>query len=212
LRATPLRRGEETKRSMLELGLRLLNEFRPHGSQWRAGKSACLGKQHVRSERVTEDGEWIEDRVYCRARRAGGMSARMRKSPRTLWRYLAAYHAGGLFDSEQPPVNARDAERPRKGDFAYTQIWWQGALPPTVLHALRSFHGGPSLHSGRRTSPTASGGMVPLGRAAAPVERDTGPPHDPAAYEHRMGWHDHGPELADAARSVVQRLRPCAAE
>ena len=101
-----------------------------HGSQWRVvAPAAFVGHEHEQAEIVDENGEFKTKRVYVPKRRAGGMAAREKRSPRTLHRYRRVLRGGtggeAIMRSQQPPSSADDAVKPRdEGScWAYAQHW-----------------------------------------------------------------------------------------
>ena len=147
---------EHLRRQVTGHFLRLWSLAARHGSQWRVvAPAAFVGHEHEIAEFVDEYGEYLTKRVYVPKRRAGGMAAREKRSPRTLHRYRRVLRGGSggaaIMRSVQPPQAAEDATRPRdEGScWAYAQHWlllrpspemirrWtgQGETPPVPARA-----------------------------------------------------------------------------
>lgn len=190
------------RRRVLEHFLRTFNGARLHGSQWRVVDYAgYVGRQHDAVpkhpvERVDpHTGEYSYERPkgypnkgpkgrsdtnkrYCPTERAGGLAALSDRSPRTLNEYRRKLRAVGVWASKQPPVEARDAVRPRRSDgtWAYGQHWLR--LPPTpeMLSRWRGRTASPPLHDVRHAPQRPYSAAQPpraatLGRLAALAER-----------------------------------------
>lgn len=121
---------EHLRRQVTGHFLRMWSLAARHGSQWRViAPQAFVGHEHEIQEIVDEFGEFLVKRVYVPKRRAGGMAAREKRSPRTLHRYRRVLRGGGggeaIMRSEQPPQTAEDAIRPRTEGacWCYAQHW-----------------------------------------------------------------------------------------
>lgn len=121
-------------------------------------------------------------RPYCASNRAnrfraGGLSARVRRNPRTLCRYGRLWKRAGVLGGQQPPHGAEDAVSPRRGDWAYAQWWPALELPPETLRRLREAWGElkprkvPPPSSAPTAAPRAAPSSATPPKAAAPPER-----------------------------------------
>lgn len=157
------------RRRVLEHFLRTFEGAERHGSQWRViGAAGFVGRDHERVprapvERVDPDtGEYSyqrprgypsdPERRHCPSESAGGIAAHSGRSPHTLRRYRAEMRRGQLIGSEQPPYDAPDAVRPRRGDgrWAYAQLWLRMPPTPEMIRRWRGRTAAPLRELARR--------------------------------------------------------------
>ena len=219
LRTERVRRAEQTGVKMLEWLVRMLGELRRRGTQIRATGSIVFQGHHYEPTRkpprplsfaeeamLEHDGLPVPPaarakRRYCNMVRAGGIAARVRRSPRTLYRYARVWEQAGILDSEQPDHKATDAVRPRAGDWAYKQWWTPRALPRHTLRRLRESWG--EAIGARRRKLTTETALVPS-VARAPHPHSHAPRSEPVS----AGPPDDTPaERAALAAEVLASLR-----
>lgn len=117
----------------------LLKVWERTGLKSRRACSSALFRGHT--HRITDDGE----RVYVPSNEgnqwaAGGLSAQLHRSPRTLDRFVAVLEALGVWDVWQPP--AWDVTRDMRGpEFAYAVYSWRVDMPEAIARQLVAWWG-----------------------------------------------------------------------
>lgn len=109
------------------------------GLKSRRACSSALFRGHT--HRIDEDGQ----RVYVPSNpenrwAAGGLSAQLHRSPRTLDRYVAVLEALGVWDVWQPP--AADVTKDMRGaTYAYAIYSWRVEMPEAIARQLVAWWG-----------------------------------------------------------------------
>lgn len=128
--------GEACVRIACAHALKALERTSPEN---RRACSSALFRGHT--HRINDDGE----REYVPSNAgnnwaAGGLSAKFKRSPRTLDRHCQVLELAGLADVWQPP--AADLPKSMKGaDYAYAVYEWRTALPRTLVELLIAWWG-----------------------------------------------------------------------
>jgi len=149
--------------------------------------SSALFRGHT--HRINDDGE----REYVQSNAgngwaAGGLSSKLKRSPRTLDRHCQVLELAGIADVWQPP--GADVPKSMRGaDYAYAVYEWRSALPRNVVELLIAWWGSAeqrqlSAQRAKRAEQDAA-----RGRAAPPPVRTT-------------------PGSAAAAAAFLARLEP----
>lgn len=96
--------------------------------------SSALFRGHT--HRINDDGE----REYVPSKSAGGLAAKLQRSPRTLDRHCQVLELAGIADVWQPP--AADLPKSMRGaDYAYAVYEWRSELPRNVAELLIAWWG-----------------------------------------------------------------------
>lgn len=129
------------RRKAVELLLRTLEGLRRHGSTWRVTDHAgFVGHAHVWGHPIDADGV-VDTATWKRighlaAVHAGGLAARMHRSPRTLHEYRRRMRAGRILRSQRTHRRMSDATLPKAvlpfpdAEWGYAQTWL--AFPPSA--------------------------------------------------------------------------------
>lgn len=128
--------------------------------------SSALFRGHTHE--ITGDGE----RVYVPSSKAGGLAARLGRSPRTLDRHCQVLEAAGIADVWQPP--AWDLPKSMRGtEYAYAVYEWRAELPRNVAELLIQWWGSAEQRqlSVQRAKRAERG--APAGPQGAPAPRTT---------------------------------------
>ena len=103
---------------------------------------------------------------------AGGLSSRLKRSPRTLDRHCQVLELAGIADVWQPP--AADLPKSMRGaDYAYAVYEWRSALPRPVVELLIAWWGSAEQRQQAVQRAKRAERAAPAGQQGGPAIRTT---------------------------------------